>query len=382
MSTLLGADPHREAIAPSSTWTPRIRWRPRAWALLLVAVPALLLGWSLAVVPGGAVGARWPWWTAIAASLVLSVTALGLLMTLQRLQHGVEALRQRVLAWAGAPSAAMPSGPGHDPLAALAVALERARDALAERTHELEVERRAIFHQEKMAAVGAMAAGVLHDIGNPIAAIDGVARAMIDAQASGECAIGEGLCDPSLILRETARLEGITRMIAGLAAPPATAPQWLHVNDVVRTALLLLHFDTRLSGVHIDAALDPQLPAVVGVSDALLQLVMNLITNAGDAVRSAGGERPLIQVKTAARPDGVDITIADNGCGMSQEVLERAFEPLFTTKPSGHGTGLGLPLVRTIARQHGGEVTLHSTPGAGTRAQVHLATTPAAWGVA
>jgi signal transduction histidine kinase len=167
-------------------------------------------------------------------------------------------------------------------------------------------------------------------------------------------------------------------MIAGLAAPPATAAALLNVNDVVQTALLLLHFDTRLAGVHIDASLDPQLPAVWGVSDALLQLVMNLVTNAGDAVSAGGVARPLIRVKTRVVPDGVEITIADNGCGMSDDVLRRAFEPLFTTKPSGRGTGLGLPLCRSIARQHGGDVTLQSAPGVGTRACVRLAAMPAA----
>jgi C4-dicarboxylate-specific signal transduction histidine kinase len=252
-------------------------------------------------------------------------------------------------------------------------------DDLSRRAHELEVERRSLFHQEKMAAVGAMAAGVLHDIGNPIAAIDGVARAMREAHASGDGRIGEGLCDPSLILHETSRLQAITRLIAGLAAPPSTAAQLLNVNDIVQTALLLLHFDPRLAGVRIETQLDPQLPAVWGVSDSLLQMVMNLMTNAGDAVRAGPGVPRLINLKTLAAPDGVDITIADNGCGMSEDTLQRAFEPLFTTKPSGHGTGLGLPLCRSIARRHGGDVTLQSAPGVGTHARVHLAVEPAAY---
>jgi two-component system, NtrC family, sensor kinase len=252
-------------------------------------------------------------------------------------------------------------------------ALDDMRAALAARRHELEVERRKVFHQEKMAAVGAMAAGVLHDIGNPIAAIDGVARAMQDALLQGDGVIGKGLCDPALILHETARLQGFTRMIAGLAATQSTEPGLLDLNELVRTAVLLMHFDPRLAGVRIQTELDPQLPAISGVSDSLLQLVANLLVNAADAVRSAPRERPLIHVKTRADPAGVRLTIADNGCGMNDETLRRAFEPMFSTKPAGRGTGLGLPLVRDIAERHGGVVHIESAPGQGARVEVRLA---------
>jgi two-component system, NtrC family, sensor kinase len=221
-----------------------------------------------------------------------------------------------------------------------------------------------------------MAAGVLHDIGNPIAAIDGVARAMQEAATSGDAVIGEGLCDPGLILRETARLQSFTRMIAGLAATQSTEPQLLNVNELVQTGLLLLQFDPRLAGVRIQTELDPQLPAITGVSDSLLQLISNLLVNAADAVRSPPRERPLIDVKTGIDPAGIRLTIADNGCGMSEEVLQRAFEPMFTTKPAGRGTGLGLPLVRTIAEAHGGDVTIDSAPGRGARVTVRLALRP------
>lgn len=251
--------------------------------------------------------------------------------------------------------------------------LHRLTAVLEQRERSLDVERRKVFHQEKMAAVGAMAAGVLHDIGNPIAAIDGVARAMKEAHASGECVPGEGLCDPELILRETARLQGFTRMISGLAATQSTEPQLLSLNDIVNTALLLLHFDPRLAGVRIETSLDAQLPAIHGVSDSLLQLVMNLLVNAADAVRGRPGTQGLIQVKTAVDGDGVRLAVDDNGCGMNEDTLRRAFEPMFTTKPAGLGTGLGLPLVRAIAEQHGGHVQLASTVGQGTQARVHLA---------
>jgi signal transduction histidine kinase len=261
-------------------------------------------------------------------------------------------------------------------LLALALGVRHYRRRLAERERELAVERRKLFHQERMAAVGAMAAGMLHDIGNPIAAIDGVARAMKEAIANGEALRGQGLTDPELILRETARLHDFTRMIAGLAATQSTEPQWLDLNELIRTAVLLLHFDPRLAGARIDTDLDPQLPAVHGVADSLMQLLTNLLVNAADAVRSGRTRQPLIQVKTGVDPAGVWLTIADNGCGMEEAVLRRAFEPMFTTKPAGLGTGLGLPLVRAIAEAHGGSVTIASQPAEGSRVDVHLALQP------
>jgi len=357
------------AAAPAQ---PRLQGHRQACVAALAVMITLASTVGLtALVPHELRTAGWAF-AAVALGLLTAVMALAL----SRLSRGLDALRQRALALAAAQSAPAFNGPGE--LHALARTLDALVDDLSRRAHELEVERRSLFHQEKMAAVGAMAAGVLHDIGNPIAAIDGVARAMREAHASGEGRIGEGLCDPSLILHETSRLQAITQLIAGLAAPPSTAAQLLNVNDIVRTALLLLHFDPRLAGVRIEAQLDPQLPAVWGVSDSLLQMVMNLVTNAGDAVRAGPGGVRLISIKTLAAPDGVDITIADNGCGMSEDTLQRAFEPLFTTKPSGQGTGLGLPLCRSIARRHGGDVTLQSAPGVGTRAQVHLALEPVA----
>lgn len=246
---------------------------------------------------------------------------------------------------------------------------------LAARDRDLELERQHAFHQEKMAALGALAAGVLNDIGNPIAAIDGYARAMLELAPP---AVRGELGDPALILRETARLQLITRQISELAAPPASAAELLSLNDVVRSAMLLLHFDPRLAGVRIETVLDAQLPALRGTADRLLQLVMQLTVNAADAVLAGAQGPPLIMLKTWRDGDTLLLSIADNGLGMTPQVLQRAFEPRFTTKPAGRGTGLGLPLAQAIARQHGGEVALASAAGQGTTVTVRLALQPQA----
>jgi signal transduction histidine kinase len=311
---------------------------------------------------------------ALAAAALLGTTLIGVVLVFffSRLSADIGRLRARALAVVGGDRRAAQTIDRDDELGELGTAIDATVAALAARERDLEIERRHVFHQEKMATIGALAAGVLNDIGNPIAAIDGFARAMRDERDAGALRFDNALCDPEHILEQTARLQYITRQIAQLAAPPSSQPQLLSLNDVVRTALLLAHFDARVSGVRIDTELDPQLPAIDGVGDRLVQLALNLLVNAADASRGQAGRAGLIVVRTARAEGQVEMSIADNGCGMDTQTLARAYEPLFTTKPAGQGTGLGLPLCRDIAHEHGGTLRLESVLHQGTTATLCL----------
>jgi two-component system NtrC family sensor kinase len=173
-------------------------------------------------------------------------------------------------------------------------------------------------------------------------------------------------------LRETDRLIAAIHEISALAAPPAAQPQLASLNDIVSQSIALLRFEPRLEGVTVTTSLDPQLPALVAVADRLVLLATSLIINAADATAGRGPRGAHIEVSTRCAASGVELCVSDNGCGMSRAVLERAFEPLFTTKPPGRGTGLGLPLARSIAAEHGGDITLQSSPGQGTLVRVWL----------
>ena len=261
----------------------------------------------------------------------------------------------------------------NDELSDLAHALDSLAEALARRERDLEIERRHVMHQEKLAAIGSMAAGVLREIGNPIAAIDGYARALVEAQNSIHNApAAAAWCDPGHILRETARLVAITRDISGLAAPPAPQSQLASLNEIVTQSLALLRYEPRLEGVTMAASLDPQLPAVVAAPDQLVLLVINLVINAADSTSGLPPHTARVELATRCAHGGVELCVSDNGCGMSDAVRERAFEPLFTTKPPGRGTGLGLPLCRSIAEDHHGRIALTSEPGRGTLVNVWL----------
>jgi two-component system, NtrC family, sensor kinase len=309
----------------------------------------------------------------------LGITCIGALALLffSRLATDIDAVRARALA-----IVIGDRGPGRpltrtDELGELSLAVNSLALALGRHERDLEIERRHVMHHERLAAIGSMAAGVLREIGNPIAAIDGYARALADAQRQGELVAAPGAwCEPRMILDETARLLAITHEISELAAAPASQCQLTNLNEIVTQSLALLRYESRLEAVAVAATLDPQLPALLAVADRLVQLLTNLMINAADATAALPPHTARIEVATRADEGGVELCVADNGCGMNEVVRERAFEPLFTTKPAGRGTGLGLPLCRTIAQDHGGRIALESAPGAGTRVTVWLPLEP------
>jgi signal transduction histidine kinase len=305
----------------------------------------------------------------------LGITCIGALAMLffSRLAVDIGAVRARALAIVvGDRGQGRPLG-RNDELSDLAQAVDSLADALAERERDLEIERRHAMHQDKLAAIGSTAAGVLRDIGNPIAAIDGYARAMVDAHRSGELGVAaDSWFDPRQIMHETARLIAITHEISELAAAPASKWQLASLNEIVTQSVALLRYEPRLQGVTVVSTLDPQLPAVMVVADRLVLLLINLVSNAADATAALPPHTARIELATRCAGGGVELTVSDNGCGMSDAVRKRAFEPRFTTKPAGRGSGLGLPLCRSIALDHGGRIELESTAGKGTRTTVWL----------
>lgn len=306
---------------------------------------------------------------------MLGLTLLGACMALffRRLTEDLAILQRRALeilhGLHGGPIAVT----RHDEVGQLMMAVNNMSDTLDERNKELMLERQKYMHQEKMAAIGTLAAGISHEIGNPIAAISGIAqdmlerRACIDAQGGADCQ----QCRPDLIYEQTARLAAITREIADFASPRAVEAQLLDLNQQLRSTSSLVRYDKRLAGVALQLQLDTQLPAIFGVADQLTQLIMNLLINAMDALEGIGGRRsPTITVTTSRRAEGVLMAVEDNGSGMDAATVQRVFEAFFTTKPAGKGTGLGLSLCYAITQNHGGTIDIDSTPDRGTRVRV------------
>ena len=236
---------------------------------------------------------------------------------------------------------------------------------------ELETTRQKYFHQDKMAAIGQLAAGILHEVGNPIAAI---AAAAADAKQAYDSEMEEEYVRKNieLINEQIIRLGKITREIADFASPKPRERDLLDLNGLLRSVTGLLTYDPRFSSIGVELQLDKNLPAIVGVADQLTQVFMNLLINAMDACSSLGRGKNNIVLKTEFDGDRVHISVKDFGCGMSNETLEHAREAFFTTKSVGQGTGLGLPLCDTIISEHEGEFIIESEEGKGTLVHVYL----------
>jgi two-component system NtrC family sensor kinase len=258
----------------------------------------------------------------------------------------------------------------NDEVGELMQAVNQMASALDEREKELVIARQKFFHREKMAAVGALAAGVAHEIGNPIAAMSGVLQEMVAEQKTGRRQLKEG-SKLDVLQTQIQRLSAITREISGFAAPQPMERQLLDMNGLVRTTAGLMGYDKRMNRVSLRLDLDSQLPAIYGVADQLTQVIMNLLINAADALGSKLEDAREITLSSELTGDGVCLTVTDNGDGMNQETLSRAFEAFFTTKKS-KGTGLGLSLCYSIITGHGGTIEIDSTPNEGTQVRIFL----------
>ena len=213
---------------------------------------------------------------------------------------------------------------------------------------------------EKLAALGTLAAGLAHELNNPIGIMSSRIEVML---MEGETLPAHVREDLTVLHRQTQRVARITQGLLTFARTSAGAREPIDLNHIVRETLLLAEHQITKGGVTVTTVLADDLPVILGDADTLQQVMLNLITNARDAVES-GGE---IQIITRRRDaDGlVEVVVADTGSGIAAEHLARIFDPFFTTKPA--GTGLGLSLTHGIVREHGGTIDVESTPGRGTR---------------
>lgn len=243
--------------------------------------------------------------------------------------------------------------------------------------NELEETRQHYFHQEKMAAIGQLAAGILHEVGNPIAAISGSIQAIhaahdeVSSFTDSSQALNENNYYLDMIEQQVNRLSTITREIADFASPRPLECELLDLNSLIQSTAILMRYDKRLKQVDLQLDLDKNLPAVNGVADQLTQVFMNLIINAVDAC-AAMDRQSVIHIRSTLEMNYVHILVEDNGSGMDTETLDRAMDAFFTTKSAGKGTGLGLSLCNSIISKHDGRMQIASVPEEGAQVHVYL----------
>jgi PAS domain S-box-containing protein len=227
---------------------------------------------------------------------------------------------------------------------------------------------RATRQSEKLAALGTLAAGIAHEINNPLGIISSRIEVMM-LEAEGEPLPRALVDDLKTVHKHAERVARIAQGLLSFSRQSSTELVPIDVNRVVEDTVLLSRGQIEKAGIAIHATLAPALPPVRGNASALGQVVLNLLTNARDASR-AGGEIAISTHPTKDDPASIDVVVADRGHGMDAETLARIFDPFYTTKPS--GTGLGLSISYGIVHDHGGTITAESAPGEGTRFVVRL----------
>lgn len=243
---------------------------------------------------------------------------------------------------------------------------QRVASRTADLTEALETQRKLqaqVIHQEKMAAFGTFAAGIAHEIGNPLAAIS--AEIQVTMREKLEPHIDESL---RLVHGRVEHITAILRELVDVARRRRDVPSDASVNQVIRDTMRLIRHDPRCQDIEFVLELDPEAAPVRVVEDRLGQVFLNIMLNAFDAMED-GGE---LRIRTEAIQDGVSVQFTDTGPGMSAEILERATEPFFTTKPPGRGTGLGLYVSAQIVADLGGEMRLDSREGEGSVVRIEL----------
>lgn len=245
-------------------------------------------------------------------------------------------------------------------------------------TREKEYQAR-YYHAEKMATIGVLAAGVAHEINNPLTAVSGFAKGLTRRLSRLEACLDDTRESRELmadfteyletILSEGERCRDIVHELLTFSPRKEGVFAPVDLRTLVLEMLKLLRYQlNRRTSRLICLELDESVPPVLGVGAELKQVLLNLIFNALEAIRDKG----TITIRTGKTDRWIVLSVRDTGCGIPSDNLDKLFDPFFTTKPVGQGTGIGLSTCYNIIRQHKGEITVESVENLGSTFHVKL----------
>lgn len=240
----------------------------------------------------------------------------------------------------------------------------RTRGRLRKMRRRLGAQRRAMVQHEKLVSMGQLAAGVAHEISNPLAGMDGLLQLM---ERHPDRPRPEAI---ATLREQVARIQSTVRQLTGMAHPDLGQAEATDVNALVQEVLGTLKFDHRLRKVTLSFELDDSVGMVLLVPRAMHQVLINLVFNALDAME--GSPDAALVLRTRRLDDSCLIEVEDNGHGIPPAAWDRIFRPFYTTKPVGKGTGLGLSISRGLVRGQGGDLTFRSEAGKRTTFCVRL----------
>lgn len=231
----------------------------------------------------------------------------------------------------------------------------RLEERIAERSRELQESQAQVLHQEKMAAFGLLAAGIAHEVGNPLTSISTLIQ-LLERRDPDEYT-RERL---SLVNAQLTRIQSILRELVTFSRPASDSRDRVSLREIVDEALGIAKYYKGVKGRAVRADIPHDLPPIHGIRDQLVQVFFNLVLNAIDATKKGGS----VTISAHEEAGRVVATVADDGSGIDPQHRVRLFRPYFTTKK--HGTGLGLFVTKKLVESHGGTVECESNPGEGT----------------
>jgi two-component system NtrC family sensor kinase len=237
------------------------------------------------------------------------------------------------------------------------------RDALLREQTRLHLTR-----SERLAAIGRLAAGVAHEINNPLTGVLTFAHMLLRSAAEGS----QEREDAQTVIDATMRCKEIVQGLLNFSRQEEPRKSLAQLNEVVGNALRLTRNQAKIGQVVITEDLAGDLPQLVIDENQIQEVTVNIIVNAIDAMSQGGALRVCTRVATRDGSQWAELEISDTGCGISGEDLDHVFDPFFTTKQSGKGTGLGLSVSYGIVVEHHGEIDVESTPGESTTFTVRL----------
>lgn len=220
----------------------------------------------------------------------------------------------------------------------------------------------------KLAAVGEMAAGIAHELNNPLTTIAGFAELVLE-ESEPDTSQHDDL---DLILRESHRARSVVRRLLDFARQSETVRIRADLNEVIRDAVTLTSHLLRTSGVLLNLQLEDNLPWILMDRNQMKQVILNLMHNAMHAMPEGGNLEVITQVVQRDKRDWVTIDVVDTGVGIPAENIDRIFEPFFTTRSDDGGTGLGLSVTYGIVTDHGGYIDVQSQEETGSQFTVWL----------
>lgn len=229
-----------------------------------------------------------------------------------------------------------------------------------------------LVESARLSAMGALAAGIAHELNQPLTAIEGFAQRI---QRAPEKTVASQLASLDIIIREARRMAGIVENVKTFGREGAFEPRPIDASKPLDDAYTLIATQLADRGITVRRDTPPGLPRVNADSSRMQQVFLNLLLNARDALAELPpGERRVLTIRVGATPTMVCYQVEDTGPGVTRRVRERMFDPFFSTKATGSGTGLGLSITYAIIADHGGEIRCEDPPDGGARFVVELPT--------